>query len=158
MVTLRRRDARRDSMLRQRGGALVLGAVVLAGLLCASTRASPVTSDPIVGFWNYGGGVVQVTGSGTRFRGTVVKETSFSACTHPLGEVIWQVRKTTAGYAGTHLWFLNANTCQGKGPGQATWIIRASGSRYVLRLCSTSPTDATDTVCSNLTRARPVSD
>ena len=133
---------------------------LLALLLVAAATgagAGAAEPDPIVGFWNLSGGVVNVTGSGTSFSGLVVKATRFSTCSHPAGEAMWKITKTATGYTGTHSWF-KANDCTpgslGRGP--TTWSITESGDSLVLHVCMTSPVDAADTRCSDLTRAKPV--
>lgn len=116
--------------------------------------------DPIVGSWNFGGGVVQVTSSGTGFTGTIVKATQFSDCVHPVGEVIWRITPSGTSYTGTHAWFASpAPECKLGGlanRGQSTWSIVESGSSLLLHFCTTNPTNGADTRCSDLTRAKPV--
>ena len=134
---------------------VIVAAAVTAPRHVARTSAD---SDPIVGFWNYGGGVVQVVGSGSSFTGTVVKESAFSSCTHPVGEVIWRITKTTTGYTGTHEWFANTACTPGGSNdlGQSTWGVTETGAALVLHFCTTSPTEPSDTRCNDLTRAKPV--
>jgi hypothetical protein len=133
---------------------LALAFVALIG----NAQAQPRDTDPIVGFWNYGGGVVQVTGGPTSFAGTVVKATTFSTCAHPVGEVMWKITKAgAAAYTGTHSWFASGNCKPGSaGYGRSTWSIVESGESLVLHFCTTSPTDSSDTRCNDLTRAKPV--
>ena len=134
--------------------ALTLAVVGFALLGSATARAE---DDPIVGFWNVSGGVVQVTGSGSSFTGTIVKPTRLSDCTHPVGEAMWKIAKSGTGYTGTHTWFAAGNCTPGSlGLGSSTWTISESGSTLVLHFCTTSPADSSDTRCSDLTRAKPV--
>ncbi len=129
--------------------ALTIGLVALPGSVRAHTLA-----DPIVGFWNFSGGVVQVTGSGTSFTGIVVKPTRFSVCTHPAREVIWRLTKSGSGYTGTHEYFDTATCVPGSGGrGAATWSIGESGGRPILHFCSTDPAPEGATECDDLTRA-----
>ena len=147
------------SVRRARAAAAVAGALLTTALL-GSAQARPVDTDPIVGFWNYGGGVVQVTGSGSSFSGTIVKATRFSDCDHPVGEVIWRIAKSGDGYTGTHAWFASgAPSCRLGGAadrGPSTWSIDDSGSSLRLHWCTTNPRSSSDTRCSDLTRAKPV--
>jgi hypothetical protein len=103
---------------------------------------------------------VQVIPSGAGFRGTIVKATRFSDCDHPVRELIWRITKTTGGYTGTHTWFATAAPdCQLGGAanrGSANWAIVESGTSFLLRFCTTSPTNSSDTRCTDLTRAKPV--
>jgi hypothetical protein len=133
---------------------------VCASVVPASAQARPAAADPIVGFWNYGGGVVQVTGGPSTFTGTIVKATRFSDCDHPVGEVIWQITKNGDTYTGTHQWFGSAAPeCRLGGTadrGRSTWTIDDSGAQLVLHQCTTNPRDSADTRCADLTRAKPV--
>jgi hypothetical protein len=131
----------------------------------AAAAGAPVVAqgagDPILGYWNFSGGVVQVTGGPTSFTGTIVAGTRFSDCVHPVGEVIWRnVTRTGTSYRGTHQWFGSAAPqCRLGGPsmrGVATWSIMDSGSALRLHFCTTSPERSTDTRCTDLTRAKPV--
>lgn len=134
--------------------ALMLAVAGFALLGSATARAE---DDPIVGFWNISGGVVQVSGSGSGFVGTIVKPTRFSECTHPAGEVMWKIVKSGTGYTGTHTWFAAGNCTPGSlGLGPTTWTVSESGDTLVLHTCMTSPVDPSDTRCSDLTRAKPV--
>ncbi len=139
-----------------------LTAVLAAGIALAamlpSAQASKRDTDPIVGFWNYGGGVVQVSGGPTSFSGVVVKATRFSTCTHPVGEAIWKITNQGSSYVGTHMYFKDTSTCipGSGGPGKSTWSIVETDSGYVLHFCSTDPTGSGGTDCDDLTRSKPV--
>jgi len=128
--------------------ALMVALVALPGSVQAHALA-----DPIVGLWNFSGGVVRVAGAGTTFTGTVVKPTRFSVCTHPVGEVIWRITKSGSGYTGTHEYFDTATCVPGSGGrGVATWSIGESGGKPILRFCSTDPAPDGATECDDLTR------
>lgn len=140
---------------------LALGLVNAGATASAPARTAALeSSDPISGFWNVSGGVVQVTGVSTSFTGTIVKATRFSDCVHPVGEVIWRITKTGTRYTGTHQWFATvAPECKLGGAsdrGVADWTIVDSGSSLRLHFCTTSPLRSYDTRCSDLTRAKPV--
>lgn len=138
----------------------LLAVGVLAAIVAGASSAGVRDTDPVVGFWNFGGGVVQVTGGPTNFTGTIAKATQFSDCVHPVGELIWRIQKTASGYGGSHQWFgSHAPECKLGGPadrGAANWTIIDSGTSYVLRFCTTSPHDGGDSGCDDLTRAKPV--
>jgi hypothetical protein len=74
--------------------------------------------------------------------------------------MIWQITKTDTAYTGTHRWFADAGCTLGGDDslGASTRTILESGSTLVLRFCTTSPTNESDTRCHDLTRARPVDD
>lgn len=103
---------------------------------------------------------MQVTGGPASFTGTIVKATRFSDCVHPIGERIWRIAKSGDGYTGTHTWFASAAPeCKLGGAaqrGKSTWTIVDSGASLVLHFCTTSPTNAGDTRCNDLSRAKPV--
>lgn len=136
----------------------LVGVVVL--LLLGSAQARPLEADPIVGFWNLSGGVVQVSGSGASFTGRIVKATVFSECPHPVGELIWRIAKAGTGYTGSHTWFASsAPECKLGGAadqGTSTWSIAEGGTSLQLHFCTTNPRNGSDTRCNDLTRAKPV--
>jgi hypothetical protein len=146
---------------------LALATTLALGLASAGPAPSapgraeaPSAGDPILGYWNVSGGVVQVTGGPTSFTGTIVKATRFSDCDHPAGEVIWRITKSGTSYTGTHQWFgTAAPECRLGGPsdrGAANWTVVDSGSSLRLHFCTTNPNNGNDTRCSDLTRAKPV--
>lgn len=134
---------------------LVAVGVSLPAALPAAQAGKAV--DPIVGYWNFSGGVIRVSGGPTSFSGVVVKETRFSSCTHPVGEPIWKMKKQGSSYVGTHAWF-DSDTCVpgSAGLGPSTWTIAESEGQLVLHQCTTSPHDPGDTRCDDLTRAKAV--
>jgi hypothetical protein len=114
--------------------AVVAGAAMLA--LAGPARAA----EPIEGSWFYESGqvLVEATAPGT-FKGTVVKPTQFSACTHPVGQVMWQISGSGGAYTGTHTWFHNADCSEFPG-GQSTWNITSTDpANFTLRFCSVEP-------------------
>jgi hypothetical protein len=116
--------------------AYALAAVTAALLLAAPAQAA----DQIEGSWFYESGqvLVEATGPGT-FTGTVVKPTQFSACTHPVGQVMWQISGAGAAYTGTHTWFHNGDCSEYPG-GQSTWTITSTDpTNFTMRFCSIEP-------------------
>ena len=79
----------------------------------------------------------EATGPGT-FKGTVVKPTRFTACTHPIGQLMWQISGAGAAYAGTHIWY--HSDCSEDPGGQSTWQITSTDpANYTLRFCTVAP-------------------
>lgn len=135
---------------------------VATAIVLAAGAAPALAADPIEGTWIFNGGevLVEATGPGT-FKGTVVKDTSFSSCTHRAGERMWEIALNDAGeYRGTHRWF-NTADCTFKATGRSLWKITSTDpARYELKFCSNppeNPTDPqlTDPGCDTLVRSKP---
>src|ERR671936_678177 len=79
---------------------------VAAAATIVAFAAPARAADQIEGSWLFENGevLVEATGPGT-FKGTVVKPTRFTACTHPMGQVMWQIAGSGANYSGTHIWY-----------------------------------------------------
>lgn len=101
------------------------------------------------------------------FDGTVVRATSLSHCTHPVGEVMWdEVRAQSDGsYWGRHQWF-RSSTCETIGRGNTAFRVLAKpdGARF-LRVCfadedepAIQPTIAADGSSANATQGCADSD
>jgi hypothetical protein len=120
----------------------------LLPLLCAlaislAVPAGAGASDGIEGVWTFNGGkvAVQAAGDGSFF-GVVVEPTTFSECSHPVGESIWtQIRPQPDGsYWGLHQWYFGT-TCDAYPEGGPTaWRIlnKHNGSRS-LEVCFSEP-------------------
>jgi hypothetical protein len=112
-------------------GATVAGMAMWAGMAQAA--------EPIEGSWLFENGevLVEATGAGA-LKGTVVKPTRFTACTHPAGEVMWQIRGTGASYTGTHTWY--HIDCSEDPGGLSTWAITSTDpANFRLRFCTSTP-------------------
>jgi hypothetical protein len=116
---------------------LVAAAVAMLGLCAVSTPAR--AADAIEGSWLFENGqvLVEATGSGT-FKGTVVKPTRFTACTHPVGQVMWQMSAAGGAYSGTHVWY--ETDCSLAPGGLSTWAITSTNpASYRMRFCTVAP-------------------
>lgn len=83
---------------------LALVAVLVAGTAAAGS-AAPRT-DPLVGTWRYGDGLVRVERGGDgAYTGTVVRSIRFLACAHLAGERMWRLFGEEGHYSGTQLSF-----------------------------------------------------
>jgi hypothetical protein len=140
----------------------LLAALVAAFLLAPSGAAR--AAEPIEGPWLFEGGEVLVapgSAPGT-FTGTVVRPTKFIDCAHPAGERMWALSGDGEAYTGTHAWFTRPD-CSAQAPGEATWLVRESGDRFLLVLCTAPPGAGPPTSsnpltqCSTLERAKPAS-
>ena len=115
--------------------------IAIAGSLVVATSSALASSTPapIEGTWFFQNGQVSVQQTGTNtFQGTVVSPTSFTGCTHPVGQVIWQIQGSGTSYTGTHVWFKSG--CEPNPGGQSTWkIVDTSPTQYTLTFCTASP-------------------
>jgi hypothetical protein len=105
----------------------------------AALAAPAHAADQIEGSWLFESGqvLVEAIGPGT-FKGTVVKPTRFTACTHPIGQVMWQMSGAGPSYAGTHVWY--HSDCSEDPGGQSTWQITSiEPANYTLRFCTVAP-------------------
>jgi uncharacterized protein (DUF2147 family) len=125
--------------MNRRFSLLLAPAVVALGLVFA---AGAHAAADIEGVWSFSGGevAVQAQPDGT-FKGTVIRPTRFSDCTHPTGEEMWiEVRSQPDGqYFGRHQWFNTADcTYIGRGNTAFRVLRRADGSSF-LRVCFAAP-------------------
>ncbi len=134
--------------------------LIAVSLLWATAAVAPA-SPPVEGVWSFNGGRIAVQGTQPGvFSGTVVAPTTFSLCTHPVGEEIWtQMAKQPDGsYWGMHQWFFETSECvRNPALGQTAWrVLQSAGGRY-LRACfsepgsSLQPTIAPDGTVANAT-------
>jgi hypothetical protein len=143
-----------------------MACAVAVGAVAVALAAPAQAADQIEGSWLFENGevLVQATGPGT-FKGTVVKPTRFTACTHPVGQAMWQINGAGASYAGAHVWYSSA--CDEQPGGQSTWQITSTDpANYTLRFCTVAPgggpptfdppgDPAGDTRCHDLKRILP---
>ena len=82
---------------------------------------------------------------GESFTGTVVVETKFAECTHPVGQPIWteMALQPDGSYWGLHLWYESKSTScvENSERGHTAWrVLEGSGGSHFLRVCFSSPT------------------
>jgi hypothetical protein len=124
---------RRDRGLR----GLAVVAATIAGTVIGADAAR--AAEPIEGSWLFQSGqvLVEATGPGA-FKGTVVKPTLFTACTHPAGEVMWQMNGAGVSYTGTHVWY--HSDCSRDPGGMSSWTITSiDPANFTLRFCTVTP-------------------
>jgi hypothetical protein len=133
----------------------LLRALLLAVALLLLGTGVARAADPIEGIWSFNGGqvAIQRQADGT-FVGTVVKDTKFTICDHPVGEAMWtgMTAQPDGFFFGLHQWYLGGVGGQpcAKNPelGLTTWRVLPSGqgSKF-LRVCFSSPgTNAQPTI------------
>jgi hypothetical protein len=112
-------------------GATLLGMAAGAGVAQAA--------EAIEGSWTFENGevLVEPTGAGA-FKGTVVKPTRFTACTHPVGQVMWSISGSGTSYTGTHVWY--HSDCGEDPGGLSTWTITSTDpANFGVRFCTVNP-------------------
>jgi hypothetical protein len=149
---------RRPDGHRRRGAPIAL-LVAAIFLVLGVGIASAAGGSSVEGVWSFKGGEIAVQPSGGgAFKGTVVTETKFAECAHPVGQVIWSdMRSRSDGSLwGFHQWYFESGACAPNPTlGPTAWRVmeNAAGTRY-LRVClsppgSTQPTIATNGLASN---------
>jgi hypothetical protein len=121
-------------------------------MLLAVGAATAGASSSIEGVWSFNGGQigVQRLANGT-YSGTVVVETKFAECAHPVGQEIWagMIAQSDGSYWGLHQWYLGE--CQEnplRGPTAWRVLEEVSGSHY-LRVCFSHPGTSQPTIAAN---------
>lgn len=122
------------------GSAIAIGAIVIA-VLFAATPALGASS--IVGVWSFSGGkvAIQANPDGS-FTGTVVSQTQFAECPHPVGEAMWTgIRQQPDGsYWGYHQWFFTGSSCVANPElGATAWRVLGNEKSRFLRVCFSEP-------------------
>jgi hypothetical protein len=137
---------------RRRFGRLTL--VIAAAMLLGVGVASAGATSPIEGVWSFGGGQIAVQPSaGGTFTGTVVAETKFAECIHPVGQAIWtgMTLQPDGSYFGFHQWYFAAPSCVlDPTLGRTAWrVLEAADGSHYLRVCLSNPGTAQPTVAAN---------
>jgi hypothetical protein len=148
-------DTRRPPRRPRRPRALTL--VIASAMLLGVGVASASATSPIEGVWSFGGGEIAVhpSANGTAtFEGTVVAETKFAECTHPVNQAIWtgMTLQPDGSYFGFHQWYKqNSSTCVlDPTLGPTAWrVLEAANGSHYLRVCLSNPGTAQPTVAVN---------
>lgn len=118
---------------------MALAAILaLSGLFAGGAAAAPIE-----GIWSFGGGAVAVKeGDDGILQGTVVQQTTFAVCPHPVGQVMWTEMKErpNGSYWGRHQWYRGADCALDPRPGLAAWRVMetAAGSKMLI-VCLSDP-------------------
>jgi hypothetical protein len=124
-------------------------ALGLSLLLLAAAPATASAAADLEAVWSFSGGqvAIQAQSDGT-FDGTVIRPTTFSECTHPTGEIVWDdVRAQSDGqYWGRHQWF-RLPSCEYHNRGNTAFrvLTKPDGAKF-LRVCWAGPEDEFQTV------------
>jgi hypothetical protein len=116
---------------------------MLAAALALVGAASAGASSSIEGVWAFDNGQIAIASlpNGT-FVGTVVEETQFAECAHPVGQPIWTgiTPQPDGSYWGHHQWYFEGTCAKNPTPGPTAWRVRQEpdGSEY-LRVCFSQP-------------------
>jgi hypothetical protein len=107
--------------------------------------ASAQAEAPIEGVWTYEDGKIEVTaGADGTLSGTVVAATSFSGCSHEVGEVIWSgiSPRADGSYWGLHQWFKSPSCAPVATLGLAAWrVLSNDGGVAEMVFCTNPPGD-----------------
>ncbi len=125
----------------------MLLAITATILLLTIGVATAAATSSIEGIWSFNGGQIAIQSEGNgKFEGVVVSPTKFAACTHPVGQRIWQelTPQADGSYDGLHQWYKSSASGEecALNPtlGLTAWRVvqEPSGSRY-LRVCLSRP-------------------
>ncbi|HLM86614.1 MAG TPA: hypothetical protein VK272_10555 [Solirubrobacteraceae bacterium] len=131
--------------------AIVTG--IVAMVVLAVSIASAGAASSIEGVWAFDNGQIAITPSSNgTFVGTVVDETKFAECAHPVGQTIWTgiIPQPDGSYWGRHQWYFEGTCAENPTPGPTAWRVReeADGSKY-LRVCFSQPGTSQPTIPAN---------
>jgi hypothetical protein len=117
--------------------------VFATALLLVVSSASAGASSSIEGVWAFDNGEIAITPeAGGTFVGTVVDETKFAECTHPVGQKIWTsiTPQPDGSFWGSHQWYFEGTCAENPEPGPTAWRVMEgpAGSKY-LRVCLSTP-------------------
>jgi hypothetical protein len=127
--------------------------MIVAATLAIGVTTAGAASD-IEGIWSFNGGQIAVhpLTNGT-FTGTVVVETKFAECTHPVGEQIWtgMTLQPDGSYRGFHQWYFEKSSCAvNPSLGPTAWrVLEAAGGSHYLSVCLSSPGTTQPTIAAN---------
>ena len=122
--------------------AVLLTCLVATALWTAGASPAGAASS-IEGVWAFNGGeiAVQPVANGT-FIGTVVTETTFAECVHPVGQQIWTdiTPQPDGSYWGLHQWYTEPGcTLVPTGGKTAFRVLEGPNGAHYLRVCLATP-------------------
>jgi hypothetical protein len=117
--------------------------VIAAAMLLAVGVASASAASSIEGVWSFGGGQIAVQPSaGGTFEATVVAQTKFAECIHPVGQKIWtgMTLQPDGSYLGFHQWYFESTCTLNPELGRTAWrVLEAADESHYLRACFSNP-------------------
>jgi hypothetical protein len=141
-------DTRRSSSSNHPRSLLL--AIVTVMLMAVSVASADAASN-IEGVWSFGGGeiAIQPLSNGT-FTGTVVTETKFAQCAHPVGQQIWSgiTPQADGSFWGLHQWYYETAACTlNPTLGPTAWrVLEAADGSHFLRVCFSTPGTSQPTI------------
>lgn len=119
-------------------------------LICA---ASAGASASIEGVWAFDNGQIAIAplSNGT-FVGTVVDETKFAECSHPVGQPIWTglTQQPDGSYWGFHQWYFEGTCAENPTLGPTAWrVTQEPDGSESLRVCLSKPGTSQPTIAPN---------
>lgn len=128
--------------------------VIAAAMLLVVGVASAGATSSIEGVWSFNGGQIAVEPSSNgMFIGTVVAETKFAECTHPVGQPIWteMTPQPDGSYWGLHQWYYESSSCSlNPTLGKTAWrVLEAANGSHYLRVCFSSPGTTQPSIAAN---------
>lgn len=117
----------------------LIAAIALSGVFASVAAAE----QPIEGIWSFGGGAVAIKeGDDGVLQGTVVQQTTFAVCPHPVGQVMWagMRERPNGSYWGKHQWYRGADCELDPRPGLAAWrVVQTAKGTKALIVCLSEP-------------------
>jgi hypothetical protein len=136
----------------RRSWPIAVAVAMFLGVGAASAGAG--AASEIEGVWSFNGGQIgiQRLSNGT-FAGTVVVETKFAECTHPVGQEIWRgmTEQPDGSYWGLHQWYRGAPACETNPVlGPTAWrVLREPNGSHYLRVCFSHPGTSQPTIAAD---------
>ena len=113
---------------------LLPAAVLVFAGACGTCGCASTSAAPIVGYWSFKGGVVQVKADGSQYDGTIVSKPQSGSCAEPVGYVLLKLSGSGSHYTGEEEWWSEPG-CERMYSNTA--VIDISGS--TAHLCSKDP-------------------
>jgi hypothetical protein len=128
--------------------------MIAAAILLVVDVSSAGASSTIAGVWSFDGGQIAIAPStGGTFTGTVVIETKYAECTHPVGQRIWtrMTQQPDGSYWGFDQWYFESGSCAlNPTLGLASWrVLEGTGGSHDLRVCLSSPGTSQPTIAAS---------
>ena len=104
-------------------GALLAALCLAVPAAAGAATTSPGNIAPIVGSWKSGGAVIDVTGTGTSFQGTVISGKAGACDSGNPGTVFWEDMSGAGFNYSGKLPFVHSDDCSSAGDGPATFTL-----------------------------------
>lgn len=101
---------------------------------CGGNCGGSASTAPIVGYWSFKGGVVDIQAKGSGYEGVIVRRPTDGTCAEPLGYVLLKLNGSGSHYTGQEEWWQDPG-CERLYSKKAT--IDVSGA--TAHLCSDDP-------------------